>query len=62
MLAMQHILYSTDLTKRTISDKILKDKVYEIARNLKYDRYQRGLVSMIYKFFDKKTILEASLN
>ena len=43
------------LGKRTISDKILKDGAYEIARNCGYDRYQRALASMVYKFFDKKT-------
>ena len=44
-----------DLAKTTISDKILKDKVYEIARNRKYDGYQRALASMVNKFFNKKT-------
>ena len=44
-----------DLTGRTASDKILRDKAFNIAKNLKYDGYQRGLVSMAYKFFDKKT-------
>ena len=43
-----------DLAKRTISEKILKDRAYEIDRKLKYDGYQKGLVSMVYKFFDKK--------
>ena len=43
-----------DLTRRTVSDKILRDKVFNIAKNPKYDRYQRGLASMVYKFFDKK--------
>ena len=43
-----------DLTKRTQSDKVLKDKAFEIASNPKYDRYQRGLASMIFTFFDKK--------
>ena len=46
---------STDLAKRTISDKILKDRAYEIARNRNYDEYQRKLESMVYNFFDKKT-------
>ena len=32
---------SKDLARRTISDKILKDRAYEIARNRKYDGYQR---------------------
>ena len=46
--------YSKDLAKRTNSDKLLKDRAYEIARNRNYDGYQRALASMIYKFFDKK--------
>ena len=44
-----------DLTRRTASDKILRDKVFNIAKNPKYDGYQRGLASMVYKFFDKKS-------
>ena len=44
-----------DLTRRTASDKILCDKAFNIAENLKYDGYQRGLALMVYKFFDKKT-------
>ena len=44
-----------DLARRTASDKILLDKAFNIAKNPKYDRYQRGLASMVYKFFDKKT-------
>ena len=42
-----------DLDKRTQSDKVLRDKAFEIASNPKYDGHQRGLVSMVYKFFDK---------
>ena len=45
-----------DLTNRTKSDKVLRDKAYDIASNPEYDGYQRGLVSMVYKFFDKKSI------
>ena len=45
---------SKDLARRTISDKVLKERAYEIARNSKYDRYQRELTSMVYKCFDKK--------
>ena len=45
---------SKDLTKRTIADKILKNKAFDIAKDPKYDRYQRGLASMVYKFFDSK--------
>ena len=44
-----------DLARRTVSDRILCDKAFDIAKNAKYDEYQRGLASMIYKFFDKKT-------
>ena len=43
-----------DLAKRTASDKVLRDKAFNIAKNPKYDGYQRGLASMVYKFFDKK--------
>ena len=45
---------SKDLAKRTVSDNVLKDRAYEIALNPRYDRYQRGLASMMYKIFDKK--------
>ena len=44
-----------DLTKRTSCDKILRDKTFNIAKNPKYDGYQRGLTSMVYKSFDKNT-------
>ena len=44
-----------DLVKRTQSDKSLKDKAFKIASDPKYDGYQKGLASMIYKFFDKKS-------
>ena len=46
---------SKDLIKRTQSDKVLKDKAFKIASDPKYNGYQRGLVSMVYKFFDKKS-------
>ena len=44
-----------DLINRIKSDKVLRDKAYNIASNPKYDGYQRGLASMVYKFFDKKS-------
>ena len=44
-----------DLAKRTQSDKVLKDKAFKIASDPKYAGYQRGLASMVYKFFDKKS-------
>ena len=46
---------SKDLIKRTQSDKVLKDEAFKIANNLNYDGYHRGLASMVYKFFDKKS-------
>ena len=45
-----------DLINRTEADKVLRDKAYDIASNPEYDGYQRGLASMVYKFFDKKAI------
>ena len=47
--------HSKDLTKRTVAHKILKNKAFDIAKDLRYDGYQRGLASMVYKFFDKKS-------
>ena len=44
-----------DLVKRTQSDKVLKDKAFKTASDPKYDDYQRGLASMVYRFFDKKS-------
>ena len=46
-----------DLINRTKADKVLRDKAYNIASNPEYDGYQRGLASMIYKFFDSKVAL-----
>ena len=46
---------SKDLSKRIVADKILKDRAFNIAKDRKYDGYQRGLASMVYKFFDKKS-------
>ena len=43
------------LAKRKQSDKVLRDKTFKIAKDLKYDGYQRRLASMFYKFFDKKS-------
>ena len=43
-----------DLT-RIASDKILRDKAFNIGKNRKYDGHQGGLASMVCKFFDKKT-------
>ena len=43
------------LIKITQSDKVLKDKAFKIANNPSYNGYQRGLASVVYKFFDKKS-------
>ena len=51
-----------DLAKRTISDKILKDRAYETARNCGNYKCQIALSSMVYKVFDKKTGSVASEN
>ena len=51
---------AVDLAKRTVSDRILKDRAFEIAINPKYDGYQRGLAFMVYNFSDKK--LEPGIN
>ena len=45
-----------DLINRTKADKVLRDKAYNIASNTEYDGYQRGLTSMVCKFFDKKSV------
>ena len=42
-----------DLARRTASDKVLRIKAFNFAKNPKYDGYQRGLASMVYKFFDE---------
>ena len=46
-----------DLTRRIASDKVLRDKAFNIAKNPKYDGYQRGITSIVYKYFDKKLLL-----
>ena len=44
-----------DLNRRTDAAKILHDNSSNIVKDPKYDGYQRGLASMVYKFFNKKT-------
>ena len=56
---------SKGLAKRTQSIKILRDKAFIIASDPKYDGYQRGLASVVYKFFNKKSSgsgVDAELN
>ena len=48
-----------DLARRTASDKFLRSKVFNVARNPKYDGYQRGLASMVNKPFDKQSASHA---
>ena len=48
---------SKDLIKRTVADKMLGDKAFNIGKDPKYDGYQRVLASMVYKFFDLKVAL-----
>ena len=46
-----------DVENRLVSDQKLRNSAYDIASNPKYDGYQRGLASMVYKFFDSKVVL-----
>ena len=50
-----HYGFFKDLAKRTIADKVLRDRAFKIASDQKYDGYQRWLASMVFKFFDKKS-------
>ena len=51
-----------DLSRRTVAYNVLRDKAFNIAKFPIYDRYQRGLASMVYTFFDKKTAVGAVKN
>ena len=44
-----------DLTRRTASDKVLHNEAFDVAKNPKYDGYQRELASLVYKLLDKKS-------
>ena len=44
-----------NVPRRTASNKVLLDKAFEITRNPEYDKYQNGLATMLFKFFDKKS-------
>ena len=54
--------YHEDLIRKTAGDKVLCDEELYITKNPKYDGYQRGLASMVYNFFDKKTSAETVKN
>ena len=43
-----------NLPRRIAADKVLRDKAFNIAKNPRYFRYQRGLASMVYTVFNKK--------
>ena len=54
--------YFRNLAKRTASDEVLRDKAFNIAKNVKYDGCKGGLASMVYKFFNKRFLLQAQIN
>ena len=54
-LVFSMIWLMVNLAKRTHSDKVLRGKAFKIASDPKYGCYRRGLASMIYKLFDKKS-------
>ena len=45
-----------DLRKRTAAAIVLRYKAFDTAKDSEHDGYQRGLASIVYKFFDKKTV------
>ena len=51
-----------DVARRTASDSVLRDKAFNIAKNPKYEGYQKGLASMFYKCFDKEPLQVVVLN
>ena len=44
---------SKTLTRRTASEKILRDKAFNFTKNPKYDGDQRGIFAIVYNFFEK---------
>ena len=54
--------YRKDLVKRTQLDKVLKDKAFKITGNPDYDGCQRGLASMVYKCFNKRSKGSSTVN
>ena len=50
------------VNKRTQSDKVLRDKDFKIASNPKYDGYESGLASMVYRCFDRKSAKGSGIN
>ena len=54
-MLVSNMIWLNDLTKRRASDKILRDRAFNIAKTPKYHGYKRGLASMVCKYFDKQT-------
>ena len=54
--------YFKDLNRRTVDDKVLCNKAFNIAKNLKSDGCQHGIASMVYKFFDNRNFWWNSQN
>ena len=51
-----------DLPGRTVADKVLRDKAYNIVKNQEYDLCQCGLASLVYKFFDISLLVHMQIN
>ena len=45
-----------DLNRRTFADKVLRDKAFNITKDPKYDKYQRGLASVVYILIKKSLV------
>ena len=56
------MIWLMEILKIQQEDKVLRDKAFNIANSPKYDGYQRGLASMVYMFFDKKSTKRAVNN
>ena len=55
MFSIWYGLWRFQKKKKKNSDKVLRDKAFNVANNPKYDEYQRGIASMVYNFFDRKS-------
>ena len=56
------MVYGDLRSKRTASNKITRNKLFNIAKNIAYDGYQRAITSTVYYFFDNKTSGDAVKN
>ena len=50
-----------DLPRRAASDKVLRDKIFDIAKNPEYDTYQQGFAAKVCKSFDSKSFSDNAL-